>query len=125
MYNLIFVYFYYLSSKRNPNPRFVGLTFVALTTLFHFVFLLGIMRYLFGIILPRFDERYFINKIYLIPFVVLWLFAFELFYNKKRAKKIIDLFEEQYSIINFKNTLVILIIMFAPLLAGIFLFNNA
>lgn len=123
MYNLIFVYFYYLSSKRNPNPRFVGLTFVAVSALFHFAFFLGILKFLFDFILPRFDERYFFNKLYLIPFIALWLFAFELIYNKRRVKRILNNFGVHSDIVNLKNTVVVLLVIIVPLLIGIYLFN--
>jgi len=84
---------------------------------------MGVLRFLFDFILPRFDERYFFNKIYLIPFIVLWLFAFELIYNKRRAKRILTKFDENSDILNIKNTVVVIIVIIVPLLVGIYLFN--
>lgn len=124
MYKLIFVYFYQLSQKRNPNPRFVALSYVALTTLFQFAFLLGFLKYILGFIIPRFDENYFINKLYLIPFILLWLFAFEIIYNKKRTKRILDSYINKPKVTNLKNTIFVLLFMLVPLVIGIYLFNN-
>jgi len=124
MYKLTFVYFYQLSQKRNPNPRFVALSYVALTALFQFAFLLGFLRYILGVIVPRFDENYFINKLYLIPFALLWLFAFEIIYNKKRTKRILNTYIDKPKVTNLKNTILVLLFMLIPLIVGILLFNN-
>lgn len=124
MYKLIFVYFYQLSQKRNPNPRFVALSYVSLTALFQFAFLLGLLRYILGFIIPRFDENYFLNKLYLIPFVLLWLFAFEIIYNKKRTKRILSSYIDKPKVTNLKNTIIVLLFMLVPLIIGIYLFNN-
>lgn len=124
MYKLTFVYFYQLSQKRNPNPRFVALSYVALTTLFQFAFLLGLLKYILGFIIPRFDENYFINKLYLIPFILLWLFAFEIIYSKKRTKRILDSYIDKPKVTNLKNTIFVLLFMLVPLAIGIYLFNN-
>jgi hypothetical protein len=124
MYKLTFVYFYQLSQKRNPNPRFVALSYVALTALFQFAFLLGLLRYILGVIIPRFDENYFLNKLYLIPFILLWLFAFEIIYNKKRTKRISSSYIDKPKVTNLKNTIFVLLFMLVPLIIGIYLFNN-
>jgi hypothetical protein len=124
MYKLTFVYFYKLSQKKNPNPRFVALSYVALTALFQFAFLLGLLKYILGFIIPRFDENYFLNKLYLIPFILLWLFAFEVIYNKKRTKKILNSYIDKPKVINLKNTIFVLLFMLVPLVVGIYLFNN-
>ena len=124
MYKLTFVYFYQLSQKRNPNPRFVALSYVALTALFQFALLLGLLRYILGVIIPRFDENYFLNKLYLIPFILLWLFAFEIIYNKKRTKRILSSYIDKPKVTNLKNTIFVLLFMLVPLIIGIYLFNN-
>ena len=111
MYKLTFVYFYQLSKKRNPNPRFVALSYVALTALFQFAFLLGLLRYILGFIIPRFDENYFLNKLYLIPFILLWLFAFEIIFNKNRTKRILSSYIDKPKVINLKNTIFVLLFM--------------
>jgi uncharacterized membrane protein YiaA len=113
-----------LSKKRNPDPRFVGVTFVSVAALFHLAFLLGIVRYSTGLIIPRFDESYSLNKLYLIPFVVLWLFVFEKIFNKKRTNEILKSIEKEKSIIDLKNTFLVISIMIIPLIIGIVLFNN-
>ena len=124
MYKLTFVYFYQLSQKRNPNPRFVALSYVALTALFQFAFLLGLLKYILGFTIPRFDENYFLNKLYLIPFILLWLFVFEIIYNKKRTKRILNTYVDKPKVTNLKNTIFVLLFMLVPLIVGIFLFNN-
>ena len=124
MYKLTFVYFYQLSQNRNPDPRFVALSFVALTFLFHFAFLLGLLKYTLGFILPRFDENYFLNKLYLTPFILLWLFAFTIIYNKKRTKKILNTYSDKPKVTTLKNTIYVLLFMIVPLIVGILLFNN-
>ncbi|RLD89291.1 MAG: hypothetical protein DRJ02_01770 [Bacteroidetes bacterium] len=124
MYKLTFVYFYQLSQKRNPNPRFVALSYVALTALFQFAFLLGLFKYILGFIVHRFDENYSLNKLYLIPFVLLWLFVFEIIYNKKRTKRILDSYIDKPKVTNLKNTFLVLLFMLVPLIIGIYLFNN-
>lgn len=123
MYKLTFVYFYQLSQKRNHNPRFVALSYVALSALFQFAFLLGLLRYVFGFIIPRFDENYFLNKLYLTPFILLWLFAFEIIYNKKRTERILSSYINKPKVTNLKNTIFVLLFMLVPLIIGIYLFN--
>jgi len=124
MYKLTFIYFYKLSQKRNPNPRFVALSYVALTALFQLAFLLGLLRYMLGLIIPRFDENYLLNKLYLIPFMLLWLYAFEILFNKNRTKRILSSYIDKPNVINLKNTVFVLLFMMLPLIFGIFLFSN-
>ena len=124
IYKLTFIYFYQLGKKRNPDPRFVGVTFVSVTALFHLACLLGILRYSTGLIIPRFEESYSLNKLYLIPFIVLWLFFFEKIFNKKRTNKILNSIEKEKSILNLKNTVLVISVMIIPLIIGIVLFNN-
>lgn len=123
MYKLTFVYFYQLTKRINPDPRLVAVSLLSTTVLFHFAFLLGALRFIFDFILPRFDESFILNKIYLIPIAILWLLLFELFFSKKSTDKILDSFSDTQKVVTLKNTVLIILFIFAPLVLGILLFN--
>jgi len=93
---------------------------VATTIGFHLFFVISITKYLLDFTIPRFDERYFINKLYLMPLALLLILSVYLFYNKKRTDEILESKEEKgEKIFTFKNITTIILVIGVPLFLGI------
>lgn len=85
------------------------------------------LKYIAGIdILPiKFSSRdYFINKVYLMPFMILNGFSFLMFYTQKRAIVIVSKYPKDYKVITFKNIVLVFLIMIVPLIIGVQFLNS-
>ena len=118
MYNLVFIFFYKLSSKRNPDAKGAAKTFVALATFMHLFFLASVAMFAFGIKIPPLDDTQIINKLYFLPVLILWFFFISIFYNKKKINEILNVSENNH-IVSPKNILIILLIMVLPAVIAI------
>lgn len=122
MYKFIFNFFYrYHKIRKDFSPRFTAASAVAVTVFFHLFLVMSITKYYTGVNLAGkpFSQDYFTNKIYLLPFGIVYLYSFILFFNHKRAMQIVNNYPENYKVITIKNVLLVLLIMILPLLVGI------
>jgi hypothetical protein len=119
MYNFIFIFFYKLSLKRNPDAKGAAKTFVALTTFMHLFLLVSIITFAFDIKISSLDESSALNKLYFLPILILWYFLISLFYNKKKINQLVKESESIKSIVNFKNILLVLLIIVVPTIIAI------
>ncbi|TAE08320.1 MAG: hypothetical protein EAZ47_09465 [Bacteroidetes bacterium] len=122
MYNFIFNFFYrYHKKGKDFSPRFTAAGAVAITIFFHLFLVVNIITYFTGFNLAGkpFSQDYFINKLYMLPFGLVYLYSFVLFYTHKRAMAIVNKYPQDYKVITFKNVLLVLLIMIVPLLIGI------
>lgn len=114
MYKLIYIYMLKLVEKRNPDPVFFAITFVWLSQLIHIAFIFAILKKVFNLTYPTFSDVYFYNKLFLTPFVILWLIIFN-YYFKKRVKEIEHLYGER-KVITLKNTIIVFSQLLMPLI---------
>lgn len=122
MYNFIFNFFYrYHKRERSFGPRSTAALAVAITVFFQFFCLGTMIRFFTGVNLvgKALSEDYFTNKLYLMPFMMVYGLMFILFYTHKRAMAIVNKYPKDYKLITVKNILLVLLIMIAPLLIGI------
>jgi hypothetical protein len=122
MYNFIFSFFYRYFNKRNDlTPRFSAALAVALTVFFHLFLFANLITFFTDINLAGkpFSQDYSINKLYLMPFGIVYVYSFVFFYNRKRAMAILSKYPTNYKWISVKNILLILLIMIMPFLLGI------
>ncbi len=117
MYNFIFIFFYkYFQRLKDPIPRYRAILAVTTTIGFHVFCLVSILKYFLNITLPRFDERYLINKFYIIPFILVLVLLVYLYYNKNRTDEIIKSKKNMFTI---KNIFTIILIIILPVIVGI------
>ena len=122
MYNFIFNFFYrYHKKNRDFSPRFTASAAVAITIFFHLFLIANIITYFTGINLAGkpFSENYFTNKLYMLPFGLIYLYSFVLFYTHKRAMRIVNKYPQNFKVLTLENILFVLLIMIVPLLIGI------
>jgi hypothetical protein len=127
MYNFIFNFFYRYHKKGNSiNPRFIATGAVAITMFFQLFLLANIYTYITGINLAGapFSEDYHTNKLCLIPFGIIYLAPFVLFYSRKRTKAVLDKYPENYRFMTFTNIMLVLLVMLAPLFIGVQFLNH-
>lgn len=105
---------------KDPMPRYRAILAVATTVGFHLFCLISGVKYFLNITFLRFDERYLINKLYLMPFALLLILSVYLYYNKGRTERILDSGkkseEKVFTILNITRTILIIIL---PLIIGI------
>jgi hypothetical protein len=122
MYNFIFNFFYrYHKQGKSFSPRFIAACAVSTTVFFQLFFIANIFTFLTGINLVGipFSQDYFTNKLYWMPFAVVYGYLFILYYTHKRAMAIINKYPKDYKVVTIKNVLLVLLIMIAPLLIAV------
>jgi hypothetical protein len=106
-----------LVEKRNPDPVFAASSFVALTQLIHVFFILTLFKKLFDIGIPAFSNVYFFNKLFFMPFVIIWL-VFVYRYFKKHSDEIIKLYAGKKTL-TLKNAIIVFSSILLPLISMI------
>ena len=120
MYNFIFYFFYkYFEKTRDSTPKYRAILTVAVTIGFHLFFIISIVKYVFDITIPRFDESYFFNKLYMMPFALLLILFIYLYYNQNRINKILGHYNNEEKVFTFKNVATIIFVIIVPLILGI------
>jgi hypothetical protein len=121
MYNFIFYFFYkYFQTTNDLTPRFRAILAVAISIGFHLFCLVSILKYLLNFTIVRFDERYLINKFYLMPFALLFILLVYLSFNKKRTDEIIKLEDDKgKNMLTLKYIVSIIMIISFPVILGI------
>jgi hypothetical protein len=128
MYNFIFNFFYrYHKKGRSFGPRSTAASAVGMTIFFQFFCIMAAVNFFTGTNLAGtpFSDDYFINKLYLMPFALGYFLLFVLYYTHKRAMAIVNKYPEDYKVITIKNVLSVLLIMFVPLLIGIWFLQHS
>ena len=122
MYNFIFNFFYrYHKKGRSFGPRSTAALAVALAIFFQLFCLGSVIKFFTGINIAgkALSEDYLTNKLYLIPFMMVYGLVFILFYTHKRAMAIVNDFPKDYKVITIKNVLLVLLIIIVPWLLGV------
>mgnify|MGYP003611010126 CR=1 FL=1 len=118
MYNwLFFKIFLFYKSKNNDNPIFNTSALVCFTQIVHGMVLLILLSKFFSFDIPSFRQSYFFNKLYIMPFVLIWLIIIFFFYKKKLKK--IEFKDDVEPMKSYYFALLIFIIVFIPLYIGI------
>jgi hypothetical protein len=91
--------------------------------LVHFLLPFALLNRFFDIrVFPHFSDKYLINKLMVMPFLLIWLIIVNRWY-KKHFKEI----EEKFSgkkVITMKNVLAVFGVLIIPLAISILLFTN-
>jgi len=119
MYKFIYYYYFKLSERRFADPRFQGGILTGLAVLIHLAFIFSIAKLLFDIPPLVFSKRYYFNKLLLMPFALLWLYLFNLFFKKQH--KFIEKFYNNKKILTIKNGMVAFSLLLIPLILSIIL----
>lgn len=122
MYKLTYYYIFKLTEKRNPDARFGAASFVFITQVAQCFLIFAVIKKIGGLNYPVFSDIYLINKIIMIPFMLIWLFLVN-YYYKKRFDKIVSLFKDE-SIITFRNTIIVFSLLLIPIFIGIILLQK-
>lgn len=102
-----------LIQKRNPDPKFEAIGFVWFTQLVHICLILAIIKKAFILSYWNFSETYFYNKLFLMPFAIIWLLLFY-WYFKKHTAEIEKSFEGR-NVLTFKNGVIVVSVLLIPL----------
>ena len=123
LYSLIYIFIQKLLQKRNPDSQFAAASFVTLIQLVHFLFAFVILRiFIPDISLPVFSGTYMLNKLAMMPFLLVWLIVVHIYFKKR-----FDRIEEKYSkkkISTFKNGVIVFTSLVVPLIICIILSLN-
>jgi hypothetical protein len=122
MYHFIFNFFYrYHKQGRSFSPRFIAACAVSTTVFFQLFLMANIITFFTGVNLAGkpYSQDYFTNKLYWMPFVIVYGYLFILYFTHKRAMDIVNKYPEDYKVLTIRNVLLVLLIMIAPLLVGI------
>jgi hypothetical protein len=114
MYKFIYYFFFKLSEKSSNDPKFQGAILTGLVVLIHLVLSFCIIK-LFVTIPPLvFSEKYYFNKLFLTPFVLLWLYLFYLYFRKKH--KWIEKLYFNKKILLLKNWIIVFSLFLIPII---------
>lgn len=121
MYNFIFYFFYkYFEKTKDFSPRFSAICATAGAQFIHVFFLLSLLKYLFQFDIPRFNESYGINKLYLSPFFIIWLIVVYFYYKRDRVNSILEERDKlSEKVFTFKRIATIILVIGVPLILGI------
>jgi len=121
MYNFVFYFFYkYFEKTGDSIPQYRAILAVSTTIGFHVFCIVSIVKYLFEFNIPRIDEKYLLNKLYLMPLALLLILLVYLYYNKIRIDKIIESKVKNIdNVFSYKNIFLIILIIGVPLIIGI------
>ena len=123
IYNFIYCFFYNYWEKRATDGRVVGSAFIVFTLLIHFLFIAELIQSIAGIQLfsiksfGTYAENKAIYFLFCIPF---WIII-ALFYNRKRTKRLLKIYNPKYSASGNKNILRVVFYIFLPMILLIIL----
>lgn len=123
-YKRAYLLIFFLIEKRNQDPKFAASTFVTINQWIHIALILAIVKYLFDLDYSsaRFSEDYSFNKLAMMPFFLIWMLIVARVF-KKNHEVIVRSFSRE-KIINIKNTLLISLGLFIPLISTILLLRK-
>jgi hypothetical protein len=121
VYSFIFYFFYkYFERRKDSTPRYRAILSVATTIGFHLFCLISIAKYVLDVTIPKFNDEYLINKLYLMPFALLLILLVYLYYNKKRTEEIIELKEKVVEkVFTIKSIISTILIICVPVIIGV------
>jgi hypothetical protein len=113
VYDFLYAFFYQLNNKlRSDDPKYYARMFVILSVTFHLgLILVTIKKFIIGEF--NFESP---PKYTLIPFVFLFIWILDVLL-KKREEIFINKY--QHNLLHWKNTILVLSVMFAPLIITI------
>jgi hypothetical protein len=111
-----------LLEKRNPDPVFAAASFVSFVFFIHFALILAVVKNLFDLGIPAFSNVYFYNKLFFLPFAIIWLILVYRYF-KKRSNEIIKLYSGK-KIVTFKNSIIVFSVFLIPLISMILLLKK-
>ena len=117
----------YRHHKRSNNgtERITAVGAVALTIAFQLLLLLKVIEILKKRkMLQSFNNDYFTNKMILLPFGLLFILGFSIYYSKKRIDLIVNSYPVDYKLYTFNNYLRLFMICILPLILLIILTNK-
>lgn len=130
MYSFVFYFMYkYHTRFGDFNPRFTASGAVLVTICIHLFFLFCGVKYFSeeGFLnQSSFNDDYFTNKLIWMAILLPFLILSFLYYSKSRVSKIVSKYDaKRIRIFSFKNILYFLVIMFVPLILGVYFLNHS
>lgn len=125
MYNLIFYFFYrYHKRRQDSTPSLTGMVAVSSVLAGHIFLIVNLISFFTGykVLGGPFSEDYTLNKLYLLPFSILYFLIIVFYYNKKRVEKIKQQWKDK-DVLTFKNGMIIFIVAVLPVVIAIKLLN--
>lgn len=122
MYSFIYSYIYKLTEKHNHQTRTYSGFVVCFAQFGHLLLIGAILRRGLGVTLPRFQGDHSIKRLYLIPFLAIWIIIV-VWYFYKHFFTVKQKFEGR-NMLTINNTLVFVTIVIIPYLIGIVLLSN-
>lgn len=120
IYRLSYYFIYQIVKKRNPAPMFYSAGVVTFMQIVHFLMPFVILKKFFGVsILPIFSSIYLINKLFVMPLLLVWLLLVH-FWFKKYFNNIATQFSGK-KVITLKNGLIVFGLIVVPLVISILL----
>lgn len=118
-YKLIYYYFLKILEKRNEDAIYYAAVIVFCFQVIHMFIVFAIIKKLFKLDFPVFSNTYFFNKLFYMPFLLIWLILVYRFF-KKHSEGITKIYVER-NIVTTENSVLIFLIFFVPLISGIIL----
>lgn len=121
MYNFMFYFFYcYYERFKDFSPRFSAICAVVITQFIHVFLGIALIKYLFSVRLPRLHESVFWNKLFFIPFGIMWIIIVYKFYSLQKTAQIINQQKERINQpFSIKNIIIVIMVIALPLALAI------
>lgn len=124
MYNFIYIFFFrYFQLKKEIDPKDSAIYGLMAVFFCHLFFILNIVNYFLkrNILELVFEKEQ--SKYVFLPIVILIMIIIHKFY-KNRIEKIIEKYKDKENVLNWSNSLLVIMIIIGPLLLGIYFLNN-
>ncbi|MBL7682772.1 MAG: hypothetical protein JNK00_05390 [Flavipsychrobacter sp.] len=135
MYRFVyyFIYKFQRTKEDDYSSRYLASLSVFITIVFHLFFITSCARFFFNFNgkLFIFSEDNLTNKLIQVAISIPFILLTNLYFNKKRAEKIIDNFDDAYYsgkmsyVFSAVNILLFFLITIAPIAIGAYLINHS
>ena len=122
MYDFIYFYFYKLIIKHNPDAKFVASAILFFIIDVHIGLIFTLIEVFCDISYSSFSDSYLINKLYMMPFAIVFLILIHYVF-KRRFDKIERKYEGR-KMVTFWNTVIAFSVMLVPLIITIILLKK-
>lgn len=124
MYDFIYIFFFrYFQWKKESDPKDSAIYGLMAAFFCHLFFILNCMNFIVkrNILELVFEKGQ--SKYIFLPIVILIMVVIHRFY-RNRTEKIIKKYNDKGNILNWSNSLLVVLMIIGPLLLGIYFLNN-
>jgi hypothetical protein len=122
MYQLIYLFIVKLVEKRNPDAKFYSAGVVLFTQVVHTGLIFTIFQKVFNVHYPVFSTSYLINKLLMMPILLIWIIIVHFYYKSRFLK--IEKFYDGKPVVTFRNAVIVFSLILVPLFFIIFLLKK-